>query len=571
MAYKIFINYRRADTGAEANTLHEKLTKYFGDCVFMDTHDIEIATNWVDAIKNSGNEAKIILVLIGDRWLDKGQNNKSRLFDPEDWVRQEIEMALERNIKILPILFNDTKMPDDRDLPPSIHDLTTNEAFTIRHETADENIKSLMAKLCPFVSSNVRCYFKKHFYPIISVLITFILIGIGYAIYKYETFEPCPDYGENLDIRTLIFSGENENLAKEIDQEFHRKCQSRFKNENHPYKGKEEIMTGERSEKAKECGADFFIAPEIINGDILVEFAPTNSELQQFQIDNEFEIYTATTHLEQSNYRSDMDRAVCLIAAYVKQSQEKMEEVASELLRCNFDTAPKEMQKVVNNLLTDSYIARNQLDSAMMAIDKSIEIDPTQTEIILKKAILAEKLERPSAAISSYTILIETNDTRKVKLIERRGDQYYKIEDYKKAQTDYKEVKRTDQNNTKINTKIERVDTKIKDIERKNTLNAFNSLSSNQKVDQLNRWLQVGNNEAALQAIRTIDHSIPLYQKIIPLEAEARFNLGDTSLLKSLSEEQINENPRLQSVNTIITSKKYSIPKTSTTTIKKNQ
>ena len=313
------------------------------------------------------------------------------------------------------------------------------------------------------------------------------------------------------------------------------------------------------------------IIPQIINGNILVEFAPTKSELQQFQIDNDFEIYSATTHLEQSNYRSDMDRAVCLIAAYVKQSQDKLEEVVDELLRCNFDSAPKEMQKVVNNLLTDSYIARNQLDSAMIAIDKSIEIDPTQTEIILKKAILAEKLEKPTAAISSYTMLIDNDDSRKTKLIERRGDQYYKIEDYKRAQNDYKEVKQTDQNNTQINRKIEKVDTKIEDIERKNTLNTFNSLTSDQKVDQLNRWLQVGNNEAALQAIRSIDHSIPLYQKIIPLEAEARFNLGDTSLLKSLSKEQINENPRLQSVNTIITTKKYNIPKTTTTTIKKNQ
>lgn len=568
MAYKIFINYRRIDTGAEANTLHEKLTKYFGDCVFMDTHDIEIATNWVDAIKNSGSEAKIILVLIGDRWLVKGQNNISRLFDPEDWVRQEIELALERDINILPILY-DTKMPAPADIPESIQGFINEQAFTIRHETSDDDIKRLLVKLCPSVSSKSKCFFKKHFYSIISALGTVLLIAVGFAIYQFQTFEPCPEYGENLDIRTLIFSGENKNLAKEIDQEFHRKCQSRFKNENHPYKGNEEIMTGERSEKAKACGADFFIAPEIINGDILVEFAPTNSALQQFQIDNEFEIYTATTHLEQSNYRSDMDRAVCLIAAYVKQSQDKMEEVASELLRCNFDTAPKEMQKVVNNLMTDSYIARDQLDSAMIAIDKSIAIDPTQTEIILKKAIIAEKLEKPTAAISSYTMLIDNNDTRKTKLIERRGDQYYKIEDYRRAQKDYKEVKQTDQNNTQINTKIERVDTKIEDIERKNTLNAFNALTSNQKVDQLNRWLQVGNNEAALQAISTIDHSIPLYQKIIPLEAEARFNLGDTSLLKTLSKEQINENPRLQSVNTIINTKSYYIPKTTTTTKKR--
>ena len=53
------------------------------------------------------------------------------LDDPRDFVRIEIESALEREIPVIPILIDHTRMPSQADLPPSLAELTYRNAIEV--------------------------------------------------------------------------------------------------------------------------------------------------------------------------------------------------------------------------------------------------------------------------------------------------------------------------------------------------------------------------------------------------------------------------------------------------------
>ena len=80
----------------------------------------------------------MLLALIGPQWLtitnEKGQR---RLDDPEDYVRLEIETALTRKIRVIPILVDEARMPGADELPPTLAPLARRNAVEINPLTFD--------------------------------------------------------------------------------------------------------------------------------------------------------------------------------------------------------------------------------------------------------------------------------------------------------------------------------------------------------------------------------------------------------------------------------------------------
>ena len=65
----IFISYRQADAKAWAISLRDDLAKVFGeDQVFLDKDTLQ-AGNWRDQITHALDQCKVVLVVIGARWL----------------------------------------------------------------------------------------------------------------------------------------------------------------------------------------------------------------------------------------------------------------------------------------------------------------------------------------------------------------------------------------------------------------------------------------------------------------------------------------------------------------------
>src|SRR5262249_18922492 len=74
------------------------------------------------------------IAVIGPRWLTaRGNDGNPRLDNPKDYVRLEIEAALKRDIRVIPVLVDGASMPQPSDLPPSLQALARRNAVEIAH------------------------------------------------------------------------------------------------------------------------------------------------------------------------------------------------------------------------------------------------------------------------------------------------------------------------------------------------------------------------------------------------------------------------------------------------------
>jgi TIR domain len=130
---RIFMSYRREETAYPAAWLFDRLAGQFGrDLIFKDVDSIEPGDDFVEVITNAVGSCDVLLALIGARWLTiADQDGRSRLDDPDDFVRLEIEAALARKVRVIPILVDGARMPRAEDLPVSLAKLSRRHALEL--------------------------------------------------------------------------------------------------------------------------------------------------------------------------------------------------------------------------------------------------------------------------------------------------------------------------------------------------------------------------------------------------------------------------------------------------------
>ena len=130
---RIFISYRREETAYAAGWLFDRLAEHFGDAqVFKDVDSIELGDDFVQMITRAVGSCDVLLALIGDRWLTASdEDGQRRLDDPDDFVRLEIEAALTRNVRVIPILVDGASMPRAGELPTSLAGLVRRQALEL--------------------------------------------------------------------------------------------------------------------------------------------------------------------------------------------------------------------------------------------------------------------------------------------------------------------------------------------------------------------------------------------------------------------------------------------------------
>lgn len=145
MAGGIFVSYRRDDARQAAGRLADGLIEHFGDAnIFRDIEGIELGVDFVDALNRALEACVVMLVLIGPRWLDiRDAKGQRRLDDPRDWIRQEISTALQRGIRVVPVLIDGTPLPDEEALPEDLQPLVRRQAL----EIADSRWRGDMQRL----------------------------------------------------------------------------------------------------------------------------------------------------------------------------------------------------------------------------------------------------------------------------------------------------------------------------------------------------------------------------------------------------------------------------------------
>jgi TIR domain len=114
----IVISYRRADSSAIAGRMFDRLTARYGEqSVFMDIDHIPFGADFRTHMQEMLQRADVVIAVIGPNWLGVGADGATRMREPTDPIRVEIETAVARKTPIIPVLVDGARMPQSADLP----------------------------------------------------------------------------------------------------------------------------------------------------------------------------------------------------------------------------------------------------------------------------------------------------------------------------------------------------------------------------------------------------------------------------------------------------------------------
>ncbi len=118
---KILISYRRSDTAGVAGRIFDRLVARYGhESIFMDVDHIPFGIDFRDHIRDSLLAGDVLLAIVGGRWLGPRTGERTRMHDPNDPVRVEIETALGQGLPLIPVLVDGAAMPTPDDLPEAL-------------------------------------------------------------------------------------------------------------------------------------------------------------------------------------------------------------------------------------------------------------------------------------------------------------------------------------------------------------------------------------------------------------------------------------------------------------------
>jgi TIR domain len=146
---KVFICYRREETGAHAGRIYDAMVARFGEeNVFM---DLELApgVDFVDRITEVVSGCLALIIVMGPHWATvEDGSGRRRLDDPEDFVRLEVGNALRRNdVTPIPVLVGGAQMPQPGELPAELRPLTRRNALEMSDGRWRYDVGRLMSAL----------------------------------------------------------------------------------------------------------------------------------------------------------------------------------------------------------------------------------------------------------------------------------------------------------------------------------------------------------------------------------------------------------------------------------------
>jgi hypothetical protein len=149
---RIFINYRTSDTGDAASRLYDVLASAYGpESVFLDYKSIEGGAQWLRQLGREAASASVMLGLIGSKWLSEQDETTGRrkLDREDDYVRREIEAAMSSGSVVIPLLVNDTPLPDPHSLGniPSLAAFLHLQAMKLRRTDWETDVAQLKQRV----------------------------------------------------------------------------------------------------------------------------------------------------------------------------------------------------------------------------------------------------------------------------------------------------------------------------------------------------------------------------------------------------------------------------------------
>ncbi len=184
----VFISYRRADSQTIAGRINDRLIDAFdADHIFKDVDDIRPGSDFRSAIQKAISACDVVLVIIGPHWLHiTDQYGRRRLDDPFDFVRLEVQTALERpQTRVIPVLVYQAQIPSANVLPPRLNNLAYRNAVFVRddpdfHRDMDRLIRALRDDHKDFIENIPAQRNSRRRRLILSLL--FLLVAVAFIL-----------------------------------------------------------------------------------------------------------------------------------------------------------------------------------------------------------------------------------------------------------------------------------------------------------------------------------------------------------------------------------------------------
>ena len=149
MSLRVFISYRREDTAGHAGRLHDSIASRLASTeVFMDVGGIEPGADFMTAIADAVLTCDVMLALIGTRWVStETSDGQRRLEDPDDYVVAEIAAALERQVRVIPVLIDGARVPENAELPERLRGLERRNALVLDTVSWASDLEAMLGAL----------------------------------------------------------------------------------------------------------------------------------------------------------------------------------------------------------------------------------------------------------------------------------------------------------------------------------------------------------------------------------------------------------------------------------------
>jgi|TARA_B100000315_G_scaffold204080_1_gene197308 hypothetical protein len=146
---KIFISYRREDSSAYSRLLRQSLLQFMEEeQIFMDIMAIHDGDDFVKAISTAVTECESMIVMIGKKWANSvNADEEKRLFQADDFVRQEVALALTEGKRVVPVLVGDAQMPSAQELPADLQPLWRRQARELSDSRWEYDVEQLVRAL----------------------------------------------------------------------------------------------------------------------------------------------------------------------------------------------------------------------------------------------------------------------------------------------------------------------------------------------------------------------------------------------------------------------------------------
>lgn len=157
----VLVSYRRDDNQGIAARLADDLREILGaDRVFRDV-EIPPDSDFTDVLHRAIAASDALIIVVGRHWAaHSDEGHGSRLFDPADWVRTQIEAAFAQGKVVVPVLVHGAEMPGRDSLPKSIARLASYHPDALTEgdwQTGVAELVDHLVDLCPtLVAERVR-------------------------------------------------------------------------------------------------------------------------------------------------------------------------------------------------------------------------------------------------------------------------------------------------------------------------------------------------------------------------------------------------------------------------------